>query len=241
MDSILTTLETRVSPDAVGAGAPTSVSGTARATGQYVYDLFFADKGETTKMDFVRWCVEHVEVDAFKKCLKDFVEIAAKHSDAYKKTAQNHQSVMRTAYGAWRFARAALTAAGGGNETGYQAMRVLGKQALKDAGLKWDGTPAPTEADAAVLAADKAQASALAQIRKDNPVREGETPFEHEQRCRGILAANIAENDAYLAEIAAQQDVADLAAKVKKLCGDSMLDVLTHLINSGEFDVIVGE
>lgn len=243
MDSIITTLESRATTESATASTSDHVKGVARVTGQYIYDLFMNDKGEQTKMDFVRFAVEHVEVDAFKKALKDFVEIASKRGDAYKKTAQNHQSVMRTAYGAVRFAGEALSRLGGDATTGYQAMRVLGKQALKEAGLKWDGTLAPTEADAAVQAADKAQATALAGVRADTPMLPNESPFEYEQRCRGILAQRIAENTEYLAEIAKRQDVADLAAKVKKLCvdEDTLKAVMQAILNDGTFDLTIGE
>ena len=239
MDSIISTLETRVSPEAVAAVSSVTLSGTHRVTGQYLYDTFFNDAGEQTKMDIVRYAVDNIEVDAFKKALKDFVEVAAKHSDAYKKTAQNHQTVMRLAYGAMRFVSGFRAV---NSTTGYQAMRVLAKDALKASGLKWDGTAAPTEADAAVKAADAAQAHALEQLRKDNPCREGETPFEWENRVRGLLAANIAENEAYLAEIAAQQDIAALAAKVRKLCvdDDTLRAVLENLLNSEDMQVNIG-
>lgn len=212
-----------------------NVVGTHRVTGQYVYDLFFADQGEQTKMDFVRYAVDNIEVEAFKKALKDFVEIASKHSDAYKKTAQNHQTVMRLAYGAMRFVDGFRAA---NSKTGYQAMRVLAKDGLKQAGLKWDGSAAPTEVDAAVAQADKAQAAALAAIRKDNPQRADESPFEWENRVRGLLAANMAENSAYLAEIVASQEVEVLAAKVRKLCGDDLIAVLELLLN--EENVTIG-
>ena len=237
-NSTLASLDSRATTESALASGKDTL-GVAKLTGQYLFERFCTD-GEQSKMDIVRWCVDHIEVAAFKTALKDMVAIAAKHSDAVKKTAQNHQSVMRTAYGAWRFAKQALSDLGGDDNTGYQAMRVLGRQALKQAGVKWDGTPAPTETDAAVATMDKAQAHALAEIRKDNPARDGETPVEWEARCRGILAANMAENDAYLAEIVEAQSVADLAAKVRKLCGDDLKAVLEHILNSEEFIVNEG-
>ena len=220
-----------------------AVTGVARMTGQYLYDTFFADKADQTKMDIVRWAVANVDVAGFKSALRDFVEIAAKRGDAFKKTAQNHQSVMRTAYGALKFAGQFLAEAGADKDTGYQAMRVIGKKALESAGVKWDGSKVvKTDKDIALM--DEAQAMRLAEIRRDNPPKADETAVAHEQRCRAMLATEMAEEHG-LENLVQRKKHADLADKVAKLCEDdetlaSVLgQLLTRLQDKG-FDINVG-
>lgn len=115
-------------------------------TAQYLYHELMEDRGEVSKMEMVRAMVKALDVQSFKTILADFVKLAGEKGDAAKKTAQNHQTVLRLSYGAIRFAGEALSAAGYTDNTGYQVMRVMAKKALDDSGLKWDGTPKQTEA-----------------------------------------------------------------------------------------------
>ena len=219
------------------------VTGVARMTGQYLYDMFFADKADQTKMDIVRWAVANVDVAGFKSALKDFVEIAAKRGDAFKKTAQNHQSVMRTAYGALKFAAQHLTEAGADNTTGYQAMRVIGKKALESAGVKWDGSKVvKTDKDVALM--DEAQAMRLAEIKRDNPAKADETAIAYEQRVRAMLATEMAEEHG-LSNLVQRKKQADLADKVAKLCEDeetlaSVVALLIGRLQDSGFDINIG-
>lgn len=220
------------------------VTGTARITGQYLYDLFFNDNADRTKMDIVRNAVASVEVSTFKDALKDMVGIAAKHSDAYKKTAQNHQSVMRIAYGAWRFAKDQLAELGADDKTGYQAMRVLGKQALDKAGLKWDGTKAAEKVDKAVAALDAAQGMRLAELRRDNPKGEKEEPLAYEQRIRAMLAEEMAQENG-VNEIVSRHSQSVLIEQIRTLCGDDdklaliVGELAGYLVGKG-YDINVG-
>ena len=219
------------------------VTGVARMTGQYLYDTFFADKADQTKMDIVRWAVANVDVAGFKSALKDFVEIAAKRGEAFKKTAQNHQSVMRTAYGAMKFAGQFLTEAGADKDTGYQAMRVIGKKALESAGVKWDGSKVvKTDKDVALM--DEAQAMRLAEIKRDNPIKQDETAIAYEQRMRAMLGAEIATEHG-LENLVQRKKHADLADKVAKLCEDeetlaSIVGLLIGRLQDSGFDINVG-
>ena len=243
MNSVISTLESRATTESATASTNDSVRGVHRVTGQYMYEMFFADKGETTKMDFVRYCVANIDVGSFKSALKDFVEIAAKRGDAYKKTAQNHQSVMRTAYGALKFAGQFLAEAGADKDTGYQAMRVIGKKALESAGVKWDGSKV-VKNDKDVALMDEAQAMRLAEIKRDNPIKPDETAVAYEQRVRATLGAEIAEEHG-LENLVQRKKQADLADKVAKLCEDDetlaavLGQLLTRLQDKG-FDINVG-
>jgi len=234
MNSPIATLDSRA--DVVSANAPRAehVRGLHTITGQYLYDRFVGDHdGDTTRMGIVRYAVDNCDTDTFKKALKDMVAIAEKHGDAAKKTAQSHQTVMRLAYGAWKFASPHLNMLGADDKTGYQAMRVLGKQALEKAGRKWDGSKADSKADKEAARFDKIQAHRLAEIREANPQNDGESPAAWEVRCRGLLAAELAENEGAGAEkLMARANVCELADKVKKLCGDDYLAVLQHLLDN---------
>lgn len=202
-----------------------NVVGTHRITGQYLYDRFVGDHdGDSTRMSIVRYAVDNIDTDSFKKALKDAVEIAAKHSDAAKKTMQNHQTVMRLAYGAWKFAPAQLNQLGADEKTGYQAMRVLGKQALEKAGRKWDGSKAD-KVDKTAAAIDEASAMRLAELKRDNPIGADESATAYEMRMRTLLAQEMATEDG-LAEVLARREVSNLADKVRKLCGDQLEDVM---------------
>lgn len=217
------------------------VVGAHRITGQYLYDRFMNDEGERSKMDIVRYAVANITTEDFKGALKDFVAIAEKHGDAAKKTAQNHQTVMRIAYGAWKFASAQLNMLGADDKTGYQAMRVLGKQALEKAGRKWDGSKAE-KVDKAIAAMDEASAMRLAEIRRDHPAADGETPQQHELRCRALLAQEMSTEEGAKA-VMQKKEVTDLAAKVRKICGDNVVDVLNLVLQQLQdegFDVQLG-
>lgn len=219
-----------------------NVIGTHRITGQYLFDRFVGDHdGDTTRMDIVRYAIANIDTDSFKKALKDAVEIAAKHGDAAKKTMQNHQTVMRLAYGAWKFAAPQLNQLGADDKTGYQAMRVLGKQALEKAGRKWDGSKAE-KVDKTAAAIDEASAMRLAELKRDNPKEDGESDSQYEMRVRTMLAQEMATEDG-LAAVLAAREVSVLADKVRKLCADQLEEVMSLVLTQMQaegYEIAIG-
>lgn len=187
--SVLESLPSRASTES--ATAPRSEglkTGTkTNFSGQYLYDRFIANnKEEVTKMDLVRKMAASVDVASFKTCLKDFVDIAkggekvkgnelTGQAAATYKTALNHASVLKIAYGAIRFAGEALAAMGYNDTTGYQVMRVMGKQALDDTGVTWDGSKALDKAGKAERSANKLEEKAIAEVMAMMPKNPGES------------------------------------------------------------------
>lgn len=115
-------------------------------TAQYLYDQLIGNtQAERTRMDIVKQAVDTIDTANFKKLLSDMVELANKIPDekikkAKYKTAQNTQTVLRAAYGAIKFAPAALAEEGyNPASTGYNDMAVYSKNALKKANITWEG------------------------------------------------------------------------------------------------------
>lgn len=238
--SVLASLPART--DTAAAVAPVKHDmASINITGQYLYERFIADHdGDSTRMNIVRAAVSNVDTATFGKALRDAVEIAKKSGPAAEKTMRNHMTVCRIAYGALKFAQAHCNMLGIDNKTGYQQMRVLGKQALEKAGIKWDGSKAPTKQEQESAKIDKAQAVRLAEIRTENPQQDGEEPAKWEIRCRGLLAAELAEDAGKgLERLMARAAVVDLANRIENLCGNTLKDVMQILLNRLGDDLVI--
>ena len=229
--SPLATLEERTTQQAAQAPAPQGVRTGLTLTGQYLYDRFIENNDEDiTIMGLVRGWTKTVDVASFKKALKDFIAIAKEHGETKLKTAQNHQTVMRQAYGAIRFAMPQLESLGYTERTGYLAMRVMGKKALEARGLKWDGSKAEPRLEADVRERHKVEKLALEAVKAKNPQLPTESIVDWHKR---VLADIDTEAQAIIKE-RQKEHVEKLAEKVKDLCGDSLKDVLEMLLDNFE-------
>lgn len=252
--STLASLEGRTTSEAAqsSAGAGTLKTG-LKFTGQYLYDRFVAnDKTEVTKLSIVRE-MTGMEVAGFKAVLADFVKVAKGYMDnaekaskaapddvalsatfrdlsAKYKTAQNHQNVMRNAYGALRFAPDELTANGYTEQTGYQVMRTISIAALKAKGIKWDGTAIPTNEVAAIRKVAAAETKALAEVMADTPRNDGESLKDYVVRMDDAVQARIKANQA---ERQAEQ-IKTLVARFRKEAGGLLDDVIQALMTADE-------
>lgn len=221
-------------------------------SGQWLYDRFVGnDKTEITKLSLVRQMAESMEIDAFKKSIGDMVAIAtnmrdkaidaAKEAGTYNKdkptgdvaatiarlkTAQNHQTVLRVAYGAIRFAGDHLAEQGYNDSTGYMVMAVIARKALNAAGIKWDGTKQLTATQTEKRAQSAAEEKALSQVMKDTPRDDGESMGKYLARVEKQVDAQVAKDRAE----AEQKRVTDLVRKVREQCGGLLDDVLERLL-----------
>lgn len=201
-------------------------------TGQYLFDMFVVDQSELTKMDIVEMLVNTTDTLSFKNALKDMVSIAEKHSEAKKKTAQNHQSVMRVAYGVMRFLRDKLPQ---GERIGYREMQKIGAKLLKDNGIKWTGEPVLSDDEKERKHQTVQERQALEQAQKENPRLENESIVDWTLRIAPDVEATLEATK----QSERKEKVEALAKKVIALCGDDMIEDVLNFILQSEFETVV--
>lgn len=182
-----------------------------KVTGQWLYENFVTpDETQVTRMQMLAQLVD-AGVDAFqlKGACDKMVEIAksqdvangvpAKVTDPETgkekpnrgpkcQQAMNTRTVLQNAWGAIKFAKPQLEHLGYTPRTGYNAIQVLAKRALEEAGVDWKGhgLPTPEEIERKRLArAQKAESGALAQAFHDNPRLPGEDDASWTARALG--------------------------------------------------------
>jgi len=223
--SSVANLEGRTTTEAATAARPAGMrtGASTNFSGQYLYDRFVLPSSEDiTRMDLVRLMVESLDTKSFKDHVGEMVNIAKTFAERDKgttgealaagrlKTAQNTQSVLRAAYGAIKFASAELEALGYEPKTmGYNLISSVGNRALKDKGIKWDGTKLPTKEEVARTNHTKAEAKALAEAMEAHP--------KHDDEDR---AAYFARLDKYVEKALAAAEAGDQQARINKLVAD---------------------
>lgn len=255
-DSTIASLAGRATPASATAAVAEALKTGPNFTGQYLFDTFVNDtvKHEATKMDVVRSMVKALDTASFKKVLAEFVGVAkgfddnainaAKQAGLYDKdkptaemertaarlkTARNHQTVIRIAYGALKFAPDELAAHGGNGETGYQLMRVIGAKALADKKLNWDGSKAePAESREARRAQD-AETKVMLEIQRENPKGEKESRTAYLDR---IMKLTDTAMETKRAEATAEQ-IKTIAKKFREMAGPLFDEVLDTLLSGG--------
>lgn len=208
--NVIAGLESHTTTAAALAVASPALKTGPQITGQYLYEAFCNSEvsaEELTKMQIVRTAAENVDTQTFKKALGDMVDLASKAglskadiedkkiNEAKRKTAQNHQSVLRAVYGALRFAKTQLDESGFSEKTGYHEGAVLARKALEKANVKWDGSLKLTDDDKARQAKVKAEDKADAQARKDHPRQPGESLGEYNNRILELVQDYLAEGE----------------------------------------------
>lgn len=252
-DSVVASLAGRATAASAAATPQDGLKTGNNFTGQYLYDTFIGDgeKFEASKMDVVRAMVKNVDTQAFKKLLGEFVGVAKSYADkaenaakqaglyikdqptpemsqaqARLKTARNCQTVMRTAYGALKFAGDRVAELGGSEQAGYNLMSTIGKRALADKGINWDGTKAEDADSRQARAAQAREAAAVAKAMEENPRKDGEDRAKYLDRVLKVA------DKAMKAEQEEQhgKQLADLVAKVKALAGPMLEEVLDSIL-----------
>lgn len=236
-DSPLATLESKTDTKTATAATPQNMAGSAvTLTGQYIFDRFIEnDDEEVTKMGLIRAWVKQYTTEDVKKAIAAAVELAKAKGEAQLKTMRNHQTVMRLAFGAWKYAEAELRELGVSEKTGYQLMRVLGKKALEKKGIKWDGSPAKPATPADVRARQKLEKEAMENVKAANPQQAGESLKDYTQRTLDLIDAEI---ERLLDE---QHDsmIKGLAEKFHELAGsqDTLREVFERLLTT-DFEIV---
>lgn len=256
-DSTIASLATRATSASATAGRAEALATGPNFTGQYLFDTFVGDtvKFESSKMDVVRQMVKSLDTASFKKVLGEFVSVAkgfhdnainaAKQAGLYDKeaptpemeqtgarlkTARNHQTVIRIAYGALKFAPEELANHGGNAETGYLLMRVIGAKALAEKKLNWDGSKAePAESREARRAQD-AETKTMLEIQRENPKGEKESRSAYLDRIMKLTDKAMEEKRVE----ATAATIKTLAAKVRELTGPLFDDVIDALMQPEE-------
>lgn len=252
--STIANMDEKTTSSQVRAARPAALATGNDYTGQYLYERFVTgDKEEVSKMDVVRDMVKRLDVNAFKGILKDFVGVAKGYLDnaidadkkagtyneakpspavaavaASYKTAKNHQTVMRIAYGALKFAAAQLEARGYMKTTGYQTMRVIGKLALADAGCNWDGTKAESPEVREARRQQDAETRAMLKVQENHPRKEGENRADYFARIDKMVDTQMKKD----AADAKAEHIAAMVAKIKELAGTELPDILDALASA---------
>lgn len=216
-------------------------------TGQWLFDNFVSTGNsaeQQTRMNQVRILVKSASFDDIKKGFKDAIEIAHKHDMAAgipekergpkRHSAMNARTVMQNSFGALRLAMPELVKLGYTEDTGYGAMATIAQRALKEKGLKWNGTPLPTDESKAREAMKRENEEKNASIAQAM----AETPRGEDEAMMDWLARVAAKGDSILLEtkIEAQKRVAskvvvDLIAKHGRDVAGIILDRLQTILN----------
>lgn len=249
VQSSMANLESRTSEGAVREAKPQGINNgqAVNFSGQYLYDTFVENKddrssivqGETTKMGIVRQMVKQMDTANFKKALSDMLKIAKERYPTAKgepvhprvKTAQNHQGVMKIAYGALKNAADLLNDVGITDKTGYQDMRVLGKAALDKKGIKWDGTKAEPAEQREERLRQKDEMKVMQELQKANPINKGESIADYTTRIMGMYEEALEEHR----EEQQEAKINELATKMLKeypeiagLVAERMLELIEN-------------
>jgi hypothetical protein len=230
--STLANLESRTTSQAAQAPAPASLKTGAHLTAQYLYDVLMTDN-DSTKLSIAIKAAKVLDTQTFKSLLADFVKLAEQYGEDKKKTAQNHQSVLRSVYGALRFGKAKLDELGFSEQaTGYQDARVLCKTVLDSLAIRWDGSKKEDEGTKEARKLAKLEENAYKEAQKTISRDVGETFEQYHQRILTQASAILQAEK----ENAQNEEIAKLAEKVTALCGDSLAQVLEYLLNR-DFEV----
>lgn len=177
-------------------------------TGQWFFDNFVGTEGtaeQISRMNMVRLLVTQASQDDLKTALADMIKIAHKYDVAAgvpekergpkRAQAMNARTVMQNSYGALKLALPELEKLGYNSKTGYHDMRVLSQQALKAHGVKWNGTPLPTDETKAIAEQAKERAAkreAFNTASLDNPQLDDEDDIAYAVRISKIAHGMVA-------------------------------------------------
>lgn len=231
-NSVLANLPGVTSPEAVAQAQATSNHALKTGkpiTGKYLFENFVTSKTDVTKMNIIEAATQSVGTDDFDKAVKDMVEIAKNTmGEAGLKTARNHAAVLRNVYGAIKNRRDDMVAAGfEQGKTGYHVANTAAKSVLKAAAIKWDGTPAKTQAERQAARVNKAEQEAFKQAQAEMPRNEGESLSDYTVR----VAARAEEISEQLLNEAQAERVKKIVEAVKKMAGDDLSAVVAALLD----------
>lgn len=237
--STLANLASKTSPAAVREAKPAGLNNgqSVNFSGQYLYDrLIENNEAEQTRMNLVREAIKQVDVQQWKKSLADMVEIAKKHGPSKEKTARNTQTVLRNSYGALRFAKDVLESKFGLTEaSGFNIMQIAAPQALKEKGIKWDGTPKPTEEQRAERERVRDEASVMQEIQKANPIQTGESVADWTKRCLSKYDEAMANHEEVMLQRRIDTVVREIITKNRDIIG-AVIGRLPEMLDEIERD-----
>lgn len=223
MSATAQVVEGQMTPMAGATDAPR-----VTVTGQWLYDNFVNQSTEEqiSRMNMVRILAKQATDADLKAALKDAIELAhkvdikngvpEKERGTKRQQAMNTRTVLQNAYGALRRAPKELEKLGYSEKTGYQEMRVMASQALKAHGIKWNGTPIPTDEmklQAIATAEKQAKVDAFSRARAENEQQEGEEDFAYFQRLNGRANELLMEGKIESLKRVASKVVIDLVTK----------------------------
>jgi hypothetical protein len=253
-DSTIAALPTHTTTAAVRAARPAGLATGNNYTGQYLYDRFITDgdKEDSTKMDIVKAMADALDVKKFGDVIADFVgvakgfydnavaaakaagpfdpknaPIAVRTAGAKLKTARNHQTVMRTAYGALKFAADEWAKATDGAPIGYRMVREIGADVLARKGINWDGTKAESKATRQQRQDLREENEALLEVQGAHPRNTGESRADYMARVDKLVDKRIKER----ADERRVKVIETLTKKIRDMAGDNLPEILDALLS----------
>jgi hypothetical protein len=229
-------------------------------TGQYLYDRWVKPSAaetreDNTKLGIVQQMVGALDPFQFKTIVAEMVNIAKTLMDntikaekdakvyneedeslnvreqrANLKTARNHQTVMRNAYGALKFCADELKAKAGDREIGYRLIREIGSDLLKSKGINWDGTKAEAPQERQARSAQANETRAMLEVQKEVPRKENESRASYFARIDAEVTKRLAAVEAENRE----KEITALTVKIRQLAGAHLPDIIELLIQAQE-------
>lgn len=230
MENVINTLPARVSPEAMQQGTPEGLKVGHLSIASDIFETFGNDSDNTKVQVVARWA-DALTCDQFAKECKDAQEIAdktdaacgfvapkdAKGTEKYgpkRRLINSRMSEAKALFGVYKINPDVL------KEKGYWAAIQAAREFLDSKGVKWDGTPRPSDEVKASRKLNKELSEADMAVRKDHPMEEGENYKEYVERIAPLVD-----------EYREAMQVAKIVEKLKELGTE-------ELVNMAIFEVI---
>lgn len=185
MQNVIATLPERVSPEAMQAGAPEGLRTGHISIAAEIFKTFAEDADDTKIKTIGRWA-DALTCDQFAAQIKDAQELAdktdaacgfvkpanAKGQEQYgpkRRVLNQRMSEAKRIFGVLKLDPFVVA------ERGYFNAVNAAREYLDSKGLKWDGTPLPTESQKASKKANREANAALEAAKDANPQQAGES------------------------------------------------------------------
>lgn len=236
MENVLSSLPSRVSPEALAAPKQVGLSGGKVSHASDLLKAFTADVFDTTRLTTLKAIAESgITCEEFKAECKQAQKLAsetdalagfikkegATGADQYgpvRRVLNQRLSEAKQVFGVLK-AEPSVVA-----EKGYFPAVEAARQYLSNKGVKWDGSKAPTEAQKA----SKEQREALGAVMDETAQEPGESLAAYMARCTDLVEAKLEE----MADKAKEKAMLKLVASLEKAHGPNILaDLFTYLVD----------
>lgn len=255
-DSTIASLPGKTDTETARAARAPGLKTGAKYTAQYLYDRFVnnttENKADLTKMEMVVDMTHVMDITEFDATVNGMVGFARRNKDAavaaakaagnydsenptmpirvaaaQLRTAQNHQTVMRTAWGALQFCAKELEAKQGDAPLSYRMIREIGSTLLADKGINWKGEKVASPSDRSARKEQELETAAMLDVQKANPRKEGESRADYFARIDEATETKMQE----LRSAERIKNLTKLVDKIRADAGSDLPDLIELLLN----------